>query len=69
MRVDVLRLEQVLDLALGLLLDPGVDGPPRCFGVAAEVDRVKPSLVVDLDPLLEVGEDRSRRPDSRARWP
>ena len=31
--------EQILDLAPGLFLDPGVDGLPRPFGRVAEVDR------------------------------
>ena len=54
---SVLGFEQVFDLALGLLLDPGVDRAPGSLGVIAEIDRVQPALVVDLDPLLEVGKD------------
>ena len=60
-RVDVLRLEQVLDLALGLLFDPVVDVLPRGPGGLAEVDRVKPAVIVAFDQLLELGEDSLAR--------
>src|SRR5262249_5199516 len=56
-RIDVLGCEQIPDLPFGLLLDPGVDSPPRLFGRITEVDLVKAAVVVHLDAFREVSEN------------
>ena len=57
LRVDILRLEQVLDFSLGLLFDPVIDILPRGRGRLPEVNREQPALVVTFNQLLEFGED------------
>ena len=56
-RVDMVRLDQVLDFASGLFLDPVIDVLARRGRRLAEVDRNEPAAVVFLDQLLEFGED------------
>ena len=49
--------EEVADLVVGLVGDPGVDGEAGGLGVAGEVDAFEAGLVVGAGDGLEVGLD------------
>jgi hypothetical protein len=49
--------DEVLDLVVGLLLDPGVDGPSGLFGRGDEVHRLEFAAVLLLHELHEGPEE------------
>ena len=54
-RLDVLRREQLLDLALGPVVDPAVDEVSRFGRLLDEIDDVHPCAIIAREDVQEIG--------------